>query len=862
MLSIKRMGAGGSGGPGDYWLSLAREDYYLAGGEPPGRWHGQGAAALGLDGLVLGDALRNILQGKSTDGLKLVQGANSGHRLGWDFCLSAPKSVSVVWSQASDGLRQAIQDAQDRAVCSAVAYMETLDTVRRGKGGIERELPLGLVVAAFEHGTSRAQDPQIHTHMLVANLAPRADGTYGALETRGLYQAQKTIGALFRAELSFQLAKLGFGLEQDGESFRIAGIPDSVCAHFSQRREQIEQALAEQGTEGAKAAEAAALATREAKQLRPRAELFAEWSGRAQGLGFVLADVPRHQFREPEPMPRPVEMLQQLTEHSSTFQEHNILHKVAVAAQHRGLGAKDAQAHVLEVLAHPELVRLRNARGMLCYSSREMVEIERQVVEGAMVRRGEARHAVRPEAVRAARADRSLSAEQELALTHILGADGVACLRGIAGAGKSYLLGAAREAWERSGYSVLGCALAGKAAQGLQEGSGITSGTLHGLLRRLDNGKQHLDARTVIIVDEAGMVGSRQLHRLLSHAKVTGAKVVLVGDDRQIQSIEAGGSFRSLINRLGAAELGEIRRQRDPWARQAVRDAMDGRIREALEAFKDRNRLHIATSAQEAAQEVVRQWSRTYRPDKPEASLMLAGTRAEARKLNALAREHLTQAGHLGHEAYIFAGLKVRVGDRLLCNRNNKRLGVTNGSLGMVEQIEPTSGGPRLHIRLDDGKAVSFCPEEYAHVAHGYAVTTHKAQGVTVDNCYILAGGIMADRELSYVQLSRHRDEAHIFIAHDELPDLEREGLDDKPALEDIKETLDHMRRSRAKESTADMTESVAQDLGANHETHYDGGQPGELAMTHGKYGDLLHMSEMRRPTHEPELDIEMEQGG
>ena len=277
-----------------------------------------------------------------------------------------------------------------------------------------------------------------------------------------------------------------------------------------------------------------------------------------------------------------------------------------------------------------------------------------------------------------------------------------------------------------------------------------------------------LDAQTVVVVDEAGMVDSRKLAAVIDATRAAGAKLVLVGDHRQLQPVEAGGLFRALAERIETANLNEIRRQAAPWAREAVHAVAEGRAGEALQAYDERGLLHVGETKAETVEALVSAWAEAGR-DHPAASrLMLAGERADVRALNHQAREHLQQTGHLGQGQKIDTAHGPRefaVGDRVVCTRNSTPYGVKNGQLGTLEGIESRRDGALLRVRLDEGGRVATLPTaRYPHLDHGYALTTHKAQGATVDRAFVLAGGNLANRELGLVQLSRHRQDAQVFV--------------------------------------------------------------------------------------------------
>ena len=280
-----------------YYGHLGQDDYYLRGHEPPGRWAGEGAARLSLEGPVIRSEFEAVLKGidpKTGERLTAVGGKNQNHAAGWDVTFSAPKSVSVLWALSDADKRPAIEQAQRVAVATVTKHLEhTAAFARRGKGGAIREPAAGLTLAKFDHHTSRDLDPQLHTHVFVFNVAPRKDGTWGAIVSHELYKAQKNAGAIYRDALATELERNGYGIERSANSFRVAAIPHHVERAFSKRRQSIEAAAKAHGYQTSKGMEKAALRTRGPKRNVPRATLFDAWKAEARAMGFELKSVHR-----------------------------------------------------------------------------------------------------------------------------------------------------------------------------------------------------------------------------------------------------------------------------------------------------------------------------------------------------------------------------------------------------------------------------------------------------------------------------------------------------------------------------------------------------------------------------------------
>ena len=795
-----------------YYTELAEnDDYYAEQGEAPGRW-GQAASWLGISGLVQSEQFQAIMQGfDPTTGEALVQNAGKeNHRAGWDLTFSAPKSVSVAYAVGSTEQRQQIEAAQQAAADAAMKYIENYAEVRTGKGGVDRE-PAKLIHADWQHITSRTQDPQLHTHVTVANMGLCEDGKFRTLETKQIYESKMAAGAIYRAELATQLQQIDLHIEKDGESFRLAGSNQHLEKHYSKRREAIQEALAEKGLSGAKASEVAALDTRDKKDVIPRSELFKQWQVEAKQHDFSFENL--HNI-DIENLPAPerktdAEILRELTDRQSTFKPQAL--QAALAINEVGnMNAAEIQLKAAELLQSSEIIQLQNPKTQeIRITTREMLQLEKNMVDQAAAMNQTNTHEIKQNSIEAAVESRTLSAEQETALRHMTSNNQISALVGIAGAGKSYTLGAAREAWESSGYKTIGAALSGKAAQGLQESAEIKSDTIHATLKNLDSGDLKLDAKTVLVIDEAGMVGSRQTAKLIQHAQDAGAKLVLVGDHKQLQPIDAGGAFKAIQNKIWAAEMIENRRQKEQWAANAANQIRSGNALAALAEYQKRGQLHMDQNSEEASQNLVKSWNKNINNISDiKENLILASTKKEVHSLNTIARESMQERNMLGASTQIpttTGKLEISEGDRILFNRNNKYLGVNNGTLGHVEQITAT----QILIKTDDGKTINLYGSDYEHVSHGYAVTTHKSQGVTVDNTFILNTGTMASSELSYVQMSRHRNEANLFIDKQNFENQLR------IELQDVKPT----------EKMITITEQIAKEkqinLPENHKTDF-----------------------------------------
>ncbi|MDX8456014.1 Ti-type conjugative transfer relaxase TraA [Mesorhizobium sp. VK9D] len=466
--------------------------------------------------------------------------------------------------------------------------------------------------------------------------------------------------------------------------------------------------------------------------------------------------------------------LDAITHQQSTFTQKDI----AKFAHRHSDGMQQFDAVMGAISKAPDLVELgKDGRGEDRFTTRQMIETEQRLQLAAERMAGEGHHAVsdRDRATALAHATQgglALSGEQTDALDHITDGRGLGVVVGFAGTGKSAMLGVARQAWAAAGYEVRGAALSGIAAENLESGSGISSRTIASMEHSWGQGRDRLTARDVLVIDEAGLIGTRQLERVLSHAADAGAKVVLVGDPQQLQAIEAGAAFRSIHERHGAVEIGEVRRQREDWQRDATRDLATGRIGAAIGAYDAQGMVHQVASRDEARSDLVERWDRD-RQAEPEASrIILTHTNDEVRALNKAARERMRAAGDLGDEAHVDVERGARNfarGDRVMFLRNERSLGVKNGTLGVIEEVSVQM----MTVQTDDGRSVRFDLKDYAHIDHGYAATIHKAQGMTVDRTHVLATPGM-DAHGSYVALSRHRDWMDLHYGGDDFATRDR----------------------------------------------------------------------------------------
>jgi len=360
-----------------------------------------------------------------------------------------------------------------------------------------------------------------------------------------------------------------------------------------------------------------------------------------------------------------------------------------------------------------------------------------------------------------------LSREQRQALGHILGPEHLACVVGLAGAGKSTMLKTAHAAWQKQGITVHGAALAGKAAEGLQSSSGIVSRTLASLEASWENGLEPIAPGDVLVIDEAGMIGTRQLMRIATKLQNIGVKLVLVGDPDQLQPIEAGHPFRRLIETFGAAQLTEIHRQREEWQRQASRDLAEGRVREAVQSYAQHGAVTHCWSRDTMLAALVEDYVADVELNGTNVSrLAFAHRRKDVYALNQAIRSALRTSGMSGPETICDTETGPRAlaeGDRIVFTRNDKSIGVKNGMLGTVRKMARDSITVQLDAEDGQQRTITFHPGTFRAYDHGYAVTIHKSQGATVDHSYILASRTM-DNPLTYVAMTRHRDDMMLYV--------------------------------------------------------------------------------------------------
>jgi conjugative relaxase-like TrwC/TraI family protein len=796
-----------SAGRCDYYVREVARDHeeYLSGkGESPGEYLGAGSAALGKRGTCSEEEFRRLFAWRHPDTAQQLGRAPRRDAMpAWDLVLRPVKDVAIVYGLGDERARRAARQAHEAGVRQAVAYLDGQVGTRRGRGGAEHVAGSGLVAVGFTHRVSRAGDPLPHTHLIIVNRTQGPDGVWRTLDGHDLLAHRMAADAVYRAAYQRELTRI-LGIEW-GQADRwgnrpIVGMPGELVKAFSKRHEQITQELARlQREEGkqrtGRLVQYVAHATRAPKTHETPETLHGRWQREARELGVdperlveglsgrvrALAD-----RLEPE-APKVRQAFDQLaspeglTEQASTFTRAEVL--VALGGQLAAVDPADLGRLADRFIADRAVsVLAEHAAGDRRYTTPQLLAAEERLVAAAVGRAGEQTARCSHQTLRATLAAYpTIGADQEAMVRDLTQAGaGVAAVVGKAGTGKTYALGAARHAWQLEGYRVLGAAPTGIATVCLDSEGFEHPRTVDALLAELD-AEQHpgrqrprdrhtadgpvLDARTVLVVDEAGMLGSRKLGRLLDHAERAGAKVVLVGDDRQLASIEAGGGFRGLRLRLGASTLAVNRRQHEPWERQAVEQLRNSDLEAALAAYRQHGRLVAAETPDQLKQTLVADWWQSFRQG--ERVAILAYRRDEVDQFNTACRALLQASGRLGPDTMQVGDRMFAAGDQVVCGKNALRtLGVANGSRGQVLAVDPEQRS--LTLQLDNGQQATL-PRDYLDrrprwwlrgnperrtIDLGYATTGHRAQGVTLDRALVRVAG-MEDREWFYVGATR-----------------------------------------------------------------------------------------------------------
>jgi conjugative relaxase-like TrwC/TraI family protein len=802
-------------------LSVGREEYYtrelatdheayLSGhGESPGRWYGAGATSLGLEGEASPGGFQAMFEGRDpTTGELLGRPHGRNAVPAFDVVLRPTKSVSILYGLGDPATGRAVLQAHHAGLAEAVAYLDEHLGARGGQG---------VLAVGFDHRTSREGDPLPHTHLVIANRVQGPDGRWTALDGRDLYRHRLAADAIYRAtyqrELSRTLGVEWTAADRHGNR-ELQGMPEELIRLFSKRTEQIDQEVKRLQASGRertpRLVKWTVQATRKPKQHEIPDTLYSRWRQEAAERGVdpdtlvrTVTSRTANRVQERTVSAAAVDRLFDrlagavgLTEHASTFTRPDVL--VALGAGLAGIGRMELEEladrflaeRAVSVVADRTLEERR-------WSTPDLLAVEQRLVESATGRAGEHTAVASHEAVREAlAAHRTAGADQQAMVRDLCrGGQGVAVVVGRAGTGKTFALGIARHAWQLDRYRLLASAPTGIATMSLQ-GEGFDDvATCDRLLGDLDCGREQLDPRAVLVVDEAGMLGSRKLARLLEHAHWAQAKVVLVGDDRQLAAIDAGGGFRALRLRLGASELVENRRQHQAWEREALDLIRSGLVEEAVAAYQAHDRVVAADSKPAATLALLQDWWAAWQQnerDPAQEVIVVAARRAEVDRLNSACQELLAARGRLGQERLQVQDRQLAVGDRVVCGKNAiAELGVANGSRGTITALNPQVR--TLTLRLDDAddREVTL-PRSYLdgrgrgernrRVDLAYATSGHRAQGLTRGRALVRLTG-SEDVNWLYVQLSRARQDTRLYAVVGpepqgtgelDLPDLEQ----------------------------------------------------------------------------------------
>lgn len=683
---------------------------------------------------------------------------------GYSTSVNVDKSISLLYASSSDHVKRAMEAAMMRASDATVDYMNKSGIFRSRKGRDGVETIRGDTIALrYLHFTSRNQEPHLHVHLEIPNTMLCADGEWRTLDGQQIYNSQHEIASIFDSYLAQELSrskeiaphlqrKMGVG------GLTIAGIPEETINKFSTRNQEIEQIAEEIGNTSFDARRSIATNYRKLKDIKDPQELKQFWRDQIGHLELEKAD---------NKLPSKLDIEAELFRGKSVFYESDFRR---VAAQLSILNGGPDKIYEIqkELIEQMGIVEIPGRTSKRMFTTKDMIDMESDILNSAV--HGQNAHGFKIQSSDIKSAielyqsikDFELTDEQREATYRTSGDERVTVIQGAAGVGKSATLASVNFAYVNAGFRVLGVAPSGAAAAELASSAQVKSQTIHSLLIQIEQGQIKLSNKDVLMVDEAAMVDTRIMHALFKHTAAAGTKMILVGDEKQLESIASANCFSVIHNAIGKAEITKIARQKGDY-RPIAQNWFEGKHKEALAAMRKKN---MVIGADNPATELVNTLAKKEIDWKED--LALADNNKDVTKLNDLIRELRKSKNELGESIefqsqfkdYDARTIELAVNDRIMLRDNAKINGdpVFNGDRGVIESVE----NGNIMIRLDRTNEVIHLPEDYTAVTHSYAMTVHKAQGLTVDRAYYLASEMTNQRSM-YVAYTRGREGAQVF---------------------------------------------------------------------------------------------------
>jgi conjugative relaxase-like TrwC/TraI family protein len=786
-------------GQGDYYLNS-----YGDVAQAPGRWLAQTQTLerLGIDPdtPVNGEDFKMLMEGRDPETGDWLRAAGAGGERGGgiDATFSAPKSVSTAWALGDSWQREGIEQAHTDAVEQTVHYMrDEVQLVRCREDGKAVERPAqDLVAAEYRHSTARgvtgnkAPDPQLHSHVVITG-AVREDDRVVAVASRPVFRSARELGAHYRSELAKNLAEQGYRIEQgtgkDSRYFEIKGVPQELREEFSGRSHEVAKAAEKFRAQHGRAPQngelrTLAIQTREAKTPTSRPDVERSWRetgerhqfGPEQALGLLAEP------EQPENERGAEERIEgKLTEHRAVFTASE-LRAVAFEQTTGELAPQDALAVVQEMIEERQVLELEDGKMTTLDVRAQEEAIERRAEQLAKPAGRDAGDQARRSAERevSERIGGPLSNEQKEALRTLTGQEQAASLLGQAGAGKGVVIDAAARAEQLAGRETIGVAVSGSIAERLGRGSPALEGqtmTLDSLMARAENGSVHLDQDTTVFVDEAGMLDHERLDNLTRLTEESGAKLIVVGDGKQLPAIGPGGMFDRLAEHTPTVELKDIYRTQDPQEQAAWQALRNGEPERAMAHYQDRGQLHFQDTRDQAAEAAVQHWYTLAQEHGIEQVALIAdSSNQEIDRLNARAQHLRAENNELGKQALQLQSTHyvLREGDRVAFKGQHHPQGeprVENGSRGQITRLDPNNNG-QATVALDGSdRQVTVSGEDLENLRLAYAEHVYREQGATVERSVVLTGGWQTGKESAYVEATRAREGTDWHLAREDL---------------------------------------------------------------------------------------------